>query len=302
MNDGELQFVAWLRKHRRSSPAVRLGIGDDMAVVTCAPDSFLLSSDILLDGVHFDTTTQPLEAIGRKAVACGLSDCAAMAVLPVAAVVSVALTRSMSIEDAQRLYHGITDIADAFDLAVVGGDTTCWDQPLVIDVAITAAPYPEVEPVRRDGARAGDTLYVTGPLGGSRLGKHLAFTPRVREAHRIAASLGRRLNAMIDISDGLSLDLHRICAASQVGARLEETELERIVSDDARRAAERDGRSPMDHVLSDGEDYELLLAVAGEVSHIDVPLQRIGTVADSGLQLVGRDGRSSVLEPVGFTH
>jgi len=302
MSDGELQFVEWLRQRQWSSAAVQLGIGDDMAVVACGSGSFLVSSDMLLDGVHFDTSVNPLEAVGRKAIACSLSDCAAMAVEPVAVVVSVALPTSMPIEDAKRLYCGMAAVADEFHLAVAGGDTTCWDHPLAIDVAITATLYPGIEPVRRDGARIGDALYVTGPLGGSLLGRHLSFTPRVREARQIAAAMGQDLHAMIDISDGLSLDLHRICAASKVGACLHEGELERVVSDEAVQAAERDGRSPLDHALSDGEDFELLLAAEGDASRSEVTLHRIGTITESGLQLVGRDGGSRVLKPAGFTH
>ena len=271
-------------------------------LATGGAQAFLLSSDILLDGVHFDSTTQCLEAIGRKAVACSLSDCAAMAVSPLAAVVSLALPRSMSMGDARRLFCGITSIADEFDLSIVGGDTTRWDQPLVIDVAITATAIPDVRPIRRDGARVGDTLYVTGPLGGSRLGRHLSFTPRVREAVRLAKTLGLRLHAMIDLSDGLSLDLHRICVASGVGARLEEAMLESVISDDARRIAKLEGTHPLDRALCDGEDYELLLAVEGQVSKFDVPLHSIGVVVNSGLTLARADGTSSVLQPAGYTH
>ena len=338
MSDFELDFVEWLRGQRNSEfsgpvgkPTVSLGIGDDMAVLETPSGKWLMSSDMLLDGVHFDAKSQPLAKIGRKAVACCLSDCAAMAVRPVAITVSLAIPKSQSLDQTKKLMDGMWAMADEFETQIVGGDTTRWDNQLVIDVAIFAQPYDRIEPVTRSGARVGDTLYVTGQLGGRgnsefRLAKpacwiqkselstpgHLTFTPRVREARTLAEKLGARLHAMIDISDGLSLDLWRICRASGVGATLSQRELEPVISDAAKKAAEADGRSALEHALNDGEDFELLLAVEGgktpgapglgEIVDVSFPVYRIGEITDGDLLLKDVDGRCKPLDPKGYVH
>ncbi|MFH1109868.1 MAG: thiamine-phosphate kinase [Planctomycetota bacterium] len=302
MGGDELQFVEWLRGRQPRHSAVVVGIGDDMAVLTATSDRILVSSDMLLDGVHFDTGRHSLFAIGRKAIACSLSDCAAMAVRPIAATVSVALPGSLPLAGAEELYRGMFSMAEEFDLAVAGGDTTRWPHPLVIDVAVTATPYPGIDPVLRSGARPGDLLYVTGTLGGSLLDHHLTFHPRVREAVALSRKLGKRLHAMIDISDGLSLDLWRLCTESKAGAELDERQLQAVVSDDAMRAASADGRTALDHALSDGEDFELLLAVEGDATGVGIPVYPIGRITPSGLTIVREDGRVEPLEPRGYVH
>ena len=302
MLGSELELVEWLREQQGEHPAVRLGIGDDMAVLELSSGRLLISSDMLLDGIHFDTSRHALTQIGRKAIGCALSDCAAMAVQPLVATVSVALTGKRGMADAQELYGGVLAMAEEYQVAIVGGDTTRWDHPLVIDVAIAAAPYDGIEPVTRSGAKAGDTLYVTGPLGGSLLGRHLGFTPRVHEARGLADQLGDRLHAMIDISDGLGLDLWRMCQASHVGAVMDEHLLEAVISDDARKAAALDGRPPLEHTLGDGEDFELLVAVAGDVGQPGVRLYMIGQVTETGLTMRRKDGRVEPLEPRGWVH
>jgi len=302
MLGSELELVEWLRAQQGEHPAVRLGIGDDMAVLESPSGHMLISSDMLLDGIHFDTNRHAFRQIGRKAIACALSDCAAMAVRPLVATVSVALSGERGMDDAQELYGGMLAMAEQYQVAIVGGDTTRWDHPLAIDVAIVATPYDGIEPVTRSGAKAGDTLYVTGPLGGSLLGRHLGFTPRVHEARGLADQLGDRLHAMIDISDGLGLDLWRMCEASHVGATLDEHQLETVISDDAGKAAAADGRTPLEHALGDGEDFELLVAVAGDVGQPGVRLCAIGQVTEAGLIIRRTDGRVEPLEPKGWVH
>jgi thiamine-monophosphate kinase len=299
----ELQLLEWLRRALRPGAGVQTGIGDDMAVLSLpGAGTVLFASDMILDGTHFDIRKDPLEQIGRKALACNLSDCAAMAARPVAAVVSLALPPSFDRGELDRFYTGMLQIAAEFETQVVGGDLAGWASPLAIDVAIIAVPWEGIAPVRRAGAVVGDRLYVTGLLGGSREGHHLSFTPRVREARTLAASLGERLHAMMDISDGLSLDLHRVCAASGVGAVLDEGLLEGVVSPAARRASAVSGGTPLDHVLGDGEDFELLLAVAGAVEPGDVPLYPVGEVTANDFALRCRDGHVTPLEVRGYTH
>jgi thiamine-monophosphate kinase len=305
MAGGEREFVRRLQGLDRASRAdVLLGIGDDMAILRAGESSILVTSDMLLDGVHFDSSTHTPAQIGRKAAACSLSDCAAMAVRPVAAVVSVALPRAYGVDKAQALMEGIAGACAEFDCALVGGDTTSWPHPLALDVAMLARPYDGVSPVRRDGARMGDGVYVTGSLGGSLLGKHLTFTPKVREARAIAESLGPKLHAMMDVTDGLAIDLDRMIESSGVGAVLDEGAVLSIADAAAVRLAQASGRPVLDHVLHDGEDFELLLAgeveAAGAECHL---LTRVGEiVAPKGLRLRRADGTIVPLEPRGYEH
>ncbi len=298
----ELELIDWLRQRQGPARSVALGIGDDMAVVHSDAMFHAVSSDMLLDGVHFDTKTQDLSMIGRKAVACCLSDCAAMAVRPVSATISIALPNSMNLREVKTLFDGMFAISEEFDLAIVGGDTTRWQHPMAIDIAIHAEPFPTIDPITRAGAREGDRVYVTGKLGGSGLRRHLSFTPRVHEARKLAECLGSSLHAMIDISDGLCLDLWRLCQASRVGAIVEEGLALLVIHDDAKEAADADERTALEHALHDGEDFELLLAVdANRDVRIDQATP-IGHIANSGLSFSKLDGSVTTLEPKGYVH
>jgi thiamine-monophosphate kinase len=235
-------------------------------------------------------------------MAVNLSDIAAMAGRPVAAVVSVGLPRRGGRSLAEELYRGLREVADAFDTALVGGDTNSWDGPLVISVTLLGEATPR-GPVKRGGARPGDWLLVTGPLGGSILGKHLDFTPRVREALRLHEAAD--LRAMIDISDGLAADVNHLCEESRCGAVLR---AEAVPIADAARGMS-DGRPPLEHALGDGEDFELVFAVApadGErlLRTQPVPgitLYHVGECVAAGLWLE-EGGRRQVLAPKGYVH
>ncbi|HLG41918.1 MAG TPA: thiamine-phosphate kinase, partial [Planctomycetota bacterium] len=217
--------------------------GDDAALVR----NIILKVDSVVEGTHFARATPA--RIGHKAMARPLSDLAAVAGIPRWALVSIVLPRGRGLACAKAVYRGAERTARRFGVRIVGGDLTVTRGPMVVTVTIAGEPGPRGF-VRRSGARPGDRLFVTGPLGGAILGKHLAFTPRVREALKL------RPTAMIDISDGFALDLRRLCEASGVGARVDLSKLP--VSAAAKRLARRTGRSALDHALHDGEDYELL--------------------------------------------
>jgi len=310
MSGNELELVEWLRTQQSYDPRIALGIGDDMAVLASQEGFLLIASDMILEGVHFDTARDGLAAIGRKALACNLSDCAAMAVQPLAATVSLALPRTMSLDQVKELYRGMFALAREFDVAVVGGDTTRWDHPLVIDVAITATAYAGIDPVTRSRARPGDKLYVTGKLGGSlKSGRHLTFIPRVQEAQRIAEELGIGLHAMMDISDGLALDLWRMWQASKVGALLDEGLLRHVahpdvVSNSAEQNMNHDrtNQITLDRILSDGEDFELLLAVDPQADVSRLNLFPVGEITESGYVLRRDDATVVTLQPRGYVH
>ena len=298
----ESEFLDWIRGQQRASDLVRLAAGDDLAVLGWPENDLLLvGADQVLDGTHVDTSVHTPRQIGRKAMNRNLSDCAAMACLPAAAVVSAALPRGVGIEYAKELYLGLRDAADPFDCAIVGGDTGSWDGRLVVSVAILGRSA-GIEPLTRGGARPGDGIYVTGALGGSMLGRHMTFTPRVREARELARGRGA-ITAMIDLSDGLSRDLPRVCAASGAGALIDASRVP--IHPDARQLAARDGRDPLDHALHDGEDHELLLTAPRGLpaTVLGLPVTRIGTItAEPGVRLDRGGGNVVPLEQRGWEH
>ena len=303
MNSGEDEITAWFAANSGlSARDFPIGIGDDMAQIQWGDEAVFVTTDMLLDGVHFDLQTATLEQVGYKAMAVSLSDCAAMATIPVAAVVSVALPAGFGVEQLKRLHAGIVGAGKRFACALVGGDITRWRDrsPFAISVAMLSRKAGN-EPLRRAGAKVGNRICVTGSLGGADLGRHLSFEPRVAEAMEIAQTA--KVNSMIDISDGLSTDLSRICRQSRVGALLE---AERIpISKDAMKKAE-----PLASALNDGEDFELLFTLSEENCRrlLDdwdrpVPITEIGTVTQGPeIQIKMPDGQISILEPGGYDH
>jgi len=304
----ELEFVAWLIERFGKTPRgpLRVGIGDDAAVLEIEPDQELVvTTDMLMEGVHFDSSQQPLALIGRKAVAVGLSDLAAMAARPLAAFVSLALPAESAERTAPCLIEAMADIAQQFDCVLAGGDTNCWSQPLVIDVCLVGC-CPQGTAWLRRGARPGDQLVVTGSLGGSLLGKHLSFEPRVRQALYLRQHYC--VHAACDLSDGLALDLRRLCKASGCGALLQAEAIP--VSEAAHQAARSSGRTPLEHALGDGEDFELLLALPPqeaqrlcEDDRIGVAVSVVGTCTqDSQVRWQWKDGRCEPLPQLGYCH
>ncbi|MCA9177605.1 MAG: thiamine-phosphate kinase [Planctomycetales bacterium] len=250
----EAELIQWLREQLTHPDA--LCLQDDAALLR-APHS-VVTTDTLLEGTHFQRTSATWAEVGHKALAVNLSDLAAMAARPQGAVLSLALPRRQAGDIARQLIAGMLTLANRFGLALVGGDTNTWDGPLA--VTVTAWGDPLYGPLRRNGGQPGDSIVVTGPLGGSLLGRHLSFMPRVAEALELARRYD--LHAGMDISDGLLLDLSRMAEASGCGAELELSAVP-IHPDAQRRSAQsaQSGQSPLDHALADGEDFELLLAL-----------------------------------------
>ncbi len=301
MSMSELAFVQWLTQRAKTDPArVPVSIGDDAAVVNVGSEQIIITSDMLLDGTHVDTSRHSLERIGAKAIACSLSDCAAMAAKPIAATVSVALPETTPLADAQTLFDAMHAKAQRYDCPLVGGDTTSWSDRLAIDVTMIARPALEQGPVLRSTARRGDTIFVTGTLGGSIRGKHLDFEPALDLVDVLATFPPHTVRAMMDLSDGLALDLARLCKASHVGAALNETALLNVISDDAKALSQIDGLEPLQHALTDGEDFELLLIGGNALADVATP---IGHIVDSvGITLVTQAGRVETIQPKGYEH
>lgn len=253
----EQSFVAWAKMRARRLPQIKLGIGDDAAILAGTGEDCVVTTDTLMDGVHFHLKEVSGERIGRKLISVNLSDLAAMAAEPVAVFLSLCLPRSSSQQLAADIYEGVCQVAERHQVAVAGGDTNCWDGPLVVGLTAIGKTVGGVAWLR-SGALPGDAIIVTGPLGGSILGKHLDFEPRINLARLIRGQIP--IHAAMDISDGLSTDLLRMCDASHCGAVLDLATVP--VTEQAIQLSATTGKTPVEHALGDGEDFELLLAVA----------------------------------------
>lgn len=305
----ETDFVEWLLRRIPADARLEVPPGDDAAVLRPpAMRRTVVTVDMLTEGVDFVLGPDcPARLVGHKALAVSLSDLAAMAARPEAAVVAVALPRRGGDELGRGMLEGITALAGRHGLTLAGGDTNAWDGPLVVSVTAIGSVRPG-SAWRRDGCRPGDAIVVTGPCGGSLLGRHLQVSPRCAEALAIAERYP--VHAAIDISDGLALDLSRMMAASDVGCRVHLAQIP-IHADAARMAARpEDGRSPLDHALGDGEDFELLLAMPADAAAAlvaaapgDLRPAIIGAVTPRhDLVAVDSAGRERPLEPTGFVH
>lgn len=250
----EQDYLRWVRRQLTRHPRVLVDSGDDAAVLRLNRGSVLFKTDGVVEGVHFTPGTSP-EKIGRKAMARALSDIAAMGCWPVFAVVGVVFRHGAPDRFAKRLFQGLKSMAERFQCRIVGGDISAHAGPLTVTVSLLGESR-GLKPILRSGARPGHSIVVTGSLGGSILGKHLNFIPRVRESLEINRRY--RVHAMIDVSDGLAVDLWHLCEAGKVGAEIFEWAIP--ISKEARRLARTDERSPLEHALQDGEDYELLMA------------------------------------------
>ena len=316
------------RIRRRAAKAgeqkgVRLGIGDDAAVLRPPRGAdVVVTTDFSLEGRHFRRDRHPARAIGHRALARGLSDLAAMGARPLAAFLSLALPREVARDTAwvDGLLDGLLALARATGTPLAGGDTAeAPGAEVLIDIVLTGA-VPAGTALRRDGARPGDGLYVTGWLGGAAaeleavLGGQMAEGsgghPHLFPQPRLAAgeALRRRglATACMDLSDGLSTDLAHLCRASGVRA---EVELERLPLDPLALAGGL--AKALAQGLHGGEDYELLFT-AGSRTRVPrrlggVAVTRIGTILPAGrrrplVQAVRAEGRVSPLEPGGWEH
>ena len=306
----ETEFIAWLLSRLPADQRLELPPGDDAAVLRPpALRRTVVTVDMLMEGTDFilGPDCSP-RAIGHKALAVSLSDLAAMGARPEAAVVAVALPRHGGDTLGREIEVGIEALAAEYGVTLAGGDTNAWDGPLVISTTAIGSVRPGAA-WRRDGARAGDVLVVTGGFGGSLLGRHLAVAPRVREALFIAEHF--TVHAAIDCSDGLSLDIARMMAASGACGVVRLADVP--IHADALRRAARDGGTALEHALGDGEDFELILAMPPEAARalvaaagtapLDLPITVIGTVvAGTGLVAEAADGVRSPLEPRGYIH
>ncbi|MBI4230383.1 MAG: thiamine-monophosphate kinase [Planctomycetes bacterium] len=298
----EDKWVSWLaRAFRVGDPGGWVGVGDDAAVLPLA-GGLLLTCDTKAEGTHFTRRALP-GGIGHKALGSSLSDIAAMGGTPLAALLWVCASKGKGLRRLAGIARGAAALARSLGVRIVGGDTIASRGPLVVGAAVLGRV--NRRPLLRSGARPGDRILVSGSLGGSSLGRHLTFTPRVRAGEALARRY--RVRAAIDISDGLGRDLVRLCRASGCGARIEAVRIP--VSPAARRLSRRTGRSAWRHALSDGEDFELLVAAAPrEAARIarerpgGIRWTQIGECVAGASRIVLPGGRESPLRGEGYVH
>jgi thiamine-monophosphate kinase len=304
---GEFGLIRKLQKiiesNRPSRSSVVVGIGDDCAVLRSGdPGKLLLyTCDPMVEGVHYLAQTPPRQ-IGWKAMARNLSDIAAMGGLPRWAVVSIGLRPATPVKYVERIYDGLRAAAGKFGCQIVGGDTAHVRREQFVVVALLG----EVEKstlTLRSGAKIGDSVLVTGTLGGSLRGKHLKFTPRVAEARWLAQNFP--IHAMIDLSDGLSGDLQRLVEAGKNRVGFEVFAAEVPISPAA--------RGSLNAALNDGEDFELLFTIDPRnvttlrkqwLRKFKLQLTEIGSVVRSPgkVSLVTANGRKRFLTHSGYDH
>jgi thiamine-monophosphate kinase len=281
----EKSFIAWTTLQAAKLPSVALGIGDDASLIDGSAQQTIVTCDSLCEGTHFILSECGAKAVGRKLAAVNISDIAAMGGKPTAIFLSYCLPSNQALSIAQEITLGVIEVAKQFDVALAGGDTNVWSGELVVHATVIGQTA--FGPAwRRDAASVGELIVVSGQLGGSIRGKHLNFTPRVELARQLRDHVD--VKAACDLSDGLATDLLNICAASRCGAELDLSSIP--FSNDAELQSKLDGKSSVDHALSDGEDFELVFTISKDQrdrlpKEIDgVPLTIVGqTVSRTGL-------------------
>ena len=291
---GEFGLIERIKKKIQLDRSVKQGIGDDCAVLAFDRRRYLLfTCDMLIAGVDFLPHSDPY-LIGRKSLAASLSDIAACAGIPRYALISLGLPQQTSVKFVDRLLEGILKLARQYQVNIVGGDLS-KARVLTVDVSMLGVVEKDYL-VLRSGAEPGDIIFVSGKLGGSIYGKHLRFIPRLKEARFLVKNF--KINAMIDISDGLVQDLGHILKESRAGAFLYEALIP--LSKQAKNLKE---------AFYMGEDFELLFSLSYKEAKRLLSLRPkiftpIGEIVEKkyGLRLIDKEGREKLLRRKGFRH
>ncbi|OGC93346.1 MAG: thiamine-phosphate kinase [candidate division Zixibacteria bacterium RBG_16_48_11] len=323
---GEFGLIELIRKKCGwPGKKVILGIGDDAAVIKSDPNKLLvLTTDALIQTVHFNLDYFSFYQLGWRSLAANLSDLAAMGGRPVCCLVTLGLNDGVSVENLMQFYQGVLALSKRFDCPVVGGDIVRSPRQIVISIS-ALGEVEKTKVAKRSGARAGDLICVTGELGEAQAGlelllkkrknKSLQFSPALTRKHllplpRLAESdflvHNTKLNSLIDISDGLASDLHQICKESKVGAVIYERKIP--LGSKAVQAARLLKKNPLEFALYGGEEYELLFTLTKSQA------QRLLCKARFKLTVIGeilprkegvsleKAGQKSKLLPQGYTH
>lgn len=295
----ETEFIDWLKTALGEQTDTIPGVGDDAAVFSAAGMKQLVTSDILVDRVHFDVASTPLDLIGRKCVAASLSDIAAMCGEPMYVIISIVAPKSFCLDNLKQLYDGMFSISNSYHCLIIGGDFVSHSGPLTINVTVLGQA--KQDQLRfRFGTQTDDMIFVSGSLGDSLRGHHLTFEPRVE----LGLILGSNpaVHSVTDITDGLLIDLYSILKNGNYGATLMEADIPTSES-------LTNGKSATEAALYDGEDFELLFtASAAYTGHLEntpdgVPITKIGYVTqDKEFRLMGVSGESKGLDIRGYSH
>jgi thiamine-monophosphate kinase len=319
---GERALIDRITARLATPPWVVIGPGDDAAVIEPERGALdVLTTDALVEGVHFDRRFVPPDAIGHRALAVNVSDLAAMGAKPRAALLSLALPDTLDVAVVDGIVDGLLALAGSYRIAIVGGNITRSPGPLMIDVTAIGSVKPR-RVLTRSGARPGDEVYVTGTIGDAFVGlrslqqdeigcaicqqRYLRPEPRVR----VGLLLGRNraASACMDLSDGLADGVRQVADASRVGMTIDASALP--ISDAARHWHERHGSDPIAAAFSGGDDYELLFTVrpsargrlrAVRQNSRGVPMTRIGVVTREP-RIVLRTPQGERELPEGFEH
>jgi thiamine-monophosphate kinase len=322
---GEFGLLSRIRKWMTPlNPAVIKSIGDDAAVIKRGDKVLLVTTDILIEDIHFKQAWIDPYHLGKKALAVNLSDIAAMGGIPEYCLISLGLPEHLSLTHITSFYRGLRDEARRFRVDLIGGDTSL-SQKMIINICLLGNGQ-KGDLLFRNGARIGDDLFVTGTLGDASLGlkilqkrggrggprklieKHLSPHPRIELAQTIARH--HFATSMIDVSDGLLIDASHVLEESQVGARIWEDRIP--LSGSYRKWIRSFSKNSLQIALSGGEDYELLFTASPEMRKrvADVArssktrISRIGEILPrkEGLLVVRRNGKEYSPSPLGFEH
>ncbi|MBF0385684.1 MAG: thiamine-monophosphate kinase [Candidatus Omnitrophica bacterium] len=291
---GEFGFIALLRRMFPIANKGIVGIGDDAAVFNrINAQKLLFTTDMVIEGVHFKKGTDPLK-VGYKALACNISDIAAMGGIPKYALVSLGISPNKEIKYVHALYSGIKQLADKFNVLILGGDTVRSGK-LIVNIALIGEAN-QGKIVKRSTAKAGDLIFVTGELGNSfKSGHHLNFIPRVKESQYLVQNFNP--TSMIDISDGLAADLGHIIEESGKGAVIYEEKIPKR------------GGCSLQQALCDGEDFELVFTLSESEAKRLLNVRKkafrffeIGKIIEEGYFLIKKCGTKVELKKTGFKH
>lgn len=313
---GEFGLIDFISAHFHA-PQGMVGIGDDCAIIPDYGEDTLVSTDMLLEGIHFLRDKASPEDIGWKAAAVNLSDIAAMGGIPIATFLSMALPKDAQGEWVQRFIKGYAEISSKYGVPLLGGDTTSSLRDIAINVGIKGR-CDHGKALGRGGAKVGDTIFVTGPLGDSGAGlkalmeglpcsaavaklikSHLRPEPRLTEGQKLLAT--GKVSAMMDLSDGLASDLGHILRASGVGATVELNSLP--LSPELVEVCRQQKWRARTLAASAGEDYELLFTAPADIAaELDFPVYTVGTITEGNTIEWLRGGKHTKFRPKGFTH
>jgi len=330
---GEFKLIEKMNRHIETDERVFLGIGDDCAVTKFDSNSLLITTtDILIEGVHFQLDQISPQQLALKSLAVNLSDIASMGAVPLYALVSLGIPSYITVEFIDDFYKGLSEYSRKYNVSIIGGDTALSKSGLIINIVLLGEQFQDLI-ITRGGAQVGDSIFVTGTLGDSFAGlkvfdikkkdkisprleksadfvikRHSFPSPRIEEGKFLAEN--QLASSMIDLSDGIASDIKRISEQSKVGARILTESIP--ISKEMKELVNSFGEDPLEFALYGGEDYELLFTVRKQdlerlttlKESLNTPISHIGEIVklEEGINLVQKDNTLFPLDRTGYEH